>query len=422
MSLIAKPGMGKTTILLHLLNQLGEAARSVFLFQTLCSPEALLHDLLRDLGVVDPSGDIGRMQEQLNRVLMAEARHGRKVVVVIDEAQNLEDSALELLRMLSNFETTSYKLMQIILAGQPQLSEKLASPHLLQLRQRIAISAWLQPLSADETRLYVKHRLQVAGFDFRTALFTPKAGALIAKYSEGIPRNINNICFNALSVGWASKQRTIEKEVVREAVREMTFQEGDVASLDHDPFIPRLLAWMARKPVFPLSFSSRISVCVILLLTLVLLSSGARPDGVGLSGSSSMSLQLTTSQLAMEALEDGFTAVGATASSIPPVDGRSASKPAATEDSRRPETTSASRPNAATQLHSTRAHATTPDDLWSQVKNENSDAELELARMYLEGTSVPRNCTQAQILLQAASRRGNEHATYLLKDGEGQCP
>ena len=152
MSLIAKPGMGKTTILFQLLSQLEGSARTVFLFQTLCSPKELLRGLLRDLGVVDEAGDVVRMQEQLNNVLLAEARQGRRVVVVIDEAQNLKDSALELVRMLSNFETTSDKLMQIILAGQPQLREKLASPHLIQLRQRMSIFARLHPFSVEETQ------------------------------------------------------------------------------------------------------------------------------------------------------------------------------------------------------------------------------------------------------------------------------
>ncbi len=150
MSLIAKPGMGKTTILFQLLSQLEGLARTVFLFQTLCSPKELLRSLLRDLGVSDDHGDVVRMQEQLNGVLAAEARQGRTVVVVIDEAQSLEDSALELVRMLSNFETSSYKMMQIILAGQPQLREKLASPQLLQLRQRMSVLARLQPLSVEE--------------------------------------------------------------------------------------------------------------------------------------------------------------------------------------------------------------------------------------------------------------------------------
>src|ERR1022692_4403798 len=111
----------------------------------------------------------------------------------MDEAQNLSDSALELLRMLSNFETPREKLMQIILSGQPQLAEKLASPNLVQLRQRISIVARLKPFTLQETNGYVGHRLGVAGYDFRASLFTPRAGAMIAEHSGGIPRNINNI-------------------------------------------------------------------------------------------------------------------------------------------------------------------------------------------------------------------------------------
>ena len=160
MSIVARPGMGKTTILYQLLTRLEASARTVFLFQTLCRPEDLLRSLLRDLGIVDNGGDY-RMQEQLNEVLLVEARLGRRVVVVIDEAQNLSDSVLELLRCFSNFETTRDKLMQIILAGQPQLREKLALPHLVQLRQRMSIFARLHPFTVEETLLYVRHRLRV---------------------------------------------------------------------------------------------------------------------------------------------------------------------------------------------------------------------------------------------------------------------
>src|SRR6266852_386237 len=105
---------------------------------------------------------------------------------------------LNYLRMLSNFEKPGKKLMQIILAGQPQLGERLASPNLLQLRQRISIVARLEPFTPEETNVYVGHRLRLAGYDLQTPFFTPAAGAMIAERSEGIPRNINNICFNAI--------------------------------------------------------------------------------------------------------------------------------------------------------------------------------------------------------------------------------
>ncbi len=283
MSLIAKPGMGKTTILFQLLSQLEGSARTVFLFQTLCSSTELLRGLLHDLGIADDGGDAVRMQEQLIDVLLAEARQGRKVVVVIDEAQNLDDSVLEMLRMLSNFETANDKLMQIVLAGQPQLREKLASPHLLQLRQRMSIFARLHPFSADETRLYVGHRLRVAGFDFKIPLFTQGAGELIAKHSEGIPRNINNICFNALSLGCVLKQRTIQEEVVRECLDDMDFDPQGANPSDEEPSGGKLFAVPAKKPVAesqqPSWWRRRLAVCVLLLLQLVCLSSGRQsPD------------------------------------------------------------------------------------------------------------------------------------------------
>jgi general secretion pathway protein A len=289
MSLIAEPGMGKTTILFQLLSQLEGSARTVFLFQTLCTPKDLLRGLLRDLGIVDEHGDAVRMQEQLNHVLLAEARLGRTVVVVIDEAQNLEDSALELVRMLSNFETSSYKLMQIVLAGQPQLREKLASPQLLQLRQRMSIFARLQPLSVEETYQYMGHRLRVAGYDFKTPLFTRKAGALIAKYGEGIPRNINNICFNALSLGCALKQKTIKEEVVRETLDDLELKADGANGVNQEPTGRKMFAVRTSQPITefrrPVVWRRRFAGFLMLLLQLLCFS-GGRERPVALRGHS----------------------------------------------------------------------------------------------------------------------------------------
>jgi general secretion pathway protein A len=278
MSFIAKPGMGKTTILFELLNQLGSSARTVFLFQTLCSPNELLRSLLRDLGIVDVDADAGRMLEQLIDVLVAEAHKERRVVVVIDEAQNLEDAALELLRMLSNFETPSYKLIQIILAGQPQLREKLASPHLLQLRQRMSIFARLHPFTVEETRLYMRHRLQVAGYDFRTPLFTPPAEALIARYSEGIPRIINNICFNALSLGCVLKQRSIREEVVRESLDDLDLSTESADDSVEEPAVRKRVAFSGSEyravSHQPSAWWKRIALCVVLVLQILSFTGG----------------------------------------------------------------------------------------------------------------------------------------------------
>lgn len=220
-ALIAKPGMGKTTLLFDLLNKVQDQARTAFLFQSQCSPLDLLRNLLDDLSIEHEGSDIAKMQRKLNECLLSEAGKGKKLVAVIDEAQNLDESTLEVVRMLSNFETPQEKLMHFVLAGQPQLSEKLASPGLIQLRQRISIVARLKPFTVEETQLYIDHRLRVAGYDFAKPMFTKQAIAMIAEHTEGIPRNINNACFNAMSLGYVGKQRTIDQGVIREVLSDL---------------------------------------------------------------------------------------------------------------------------------------------------------------------------------------------------------
>ncbi len=161
------------------------------------------------------------MQITLKELLSEQYRAGRRVVLVIDEAQNLDDSVLELVRMLSNFETERDKLIQIILAGQPQLEKNIASPELVQLRQRVSIFARLKPFTPEETTQYIAHRLRTAGYSFDTALFTKDALALIALCSEGIPRNINNLCFNALSLGSALQQKPIDRDILRQVIADL---------------------------------------------------------------------------------------------------------------------------------------------------------------------------------------------------------
>jgi general secretion pathway protein A len=221
LALIAQPGLGKTTLLFQALNQLREKALTVFLFQTVCTPMDLLRALLTGLGVQETQGSLIQMQSRLKEVLVEQARLGKRVVVVIDEAQNLDDSVLELVRMLSNFETPREKLIQIILSGQPQLAEKIGSPDLEQLRQRVSIFASLKPFTREDTQLYMEHRLRVAGYSFGVPLFTRNAIALIAEYSEGIPRNINNLCFNSLSLACALQKKPIDSEIVGEVIADM---------------------------------------------------------------------------------------------------------------------------------------------------------------------------------------------------------
>jgi len=126
--------------------------------------------------------------------------------------------------MLSNFETSSEKLVHIILAGQPQLAEKLLAPSLAQLRQRISIVARLIPLDSAQTHAYIAHRLRVAGYTSAKPIFSEGASELIALYAGGIPRNINNLCFNAMSLGCSLKRKTIERELVHEVYQDLDFR------------------------------------------------------------------------------------------------------------------------------------------------------------------------------------------------------
>jgi general secretion pathway protein A len=220
-ALIASPGMGKTTLLRQVLHRLPNSPKTIFLFQTIYSPLDLLHTLLTELGVDEPRGNLTEMQSRLNELLVEYARLGKRLVVAIDEAQNLDDSVLEMVRLLSNFETRREKLIHIILSGQPQLAERIESPALVQLRQRISIIARLETFSPEETAVYIDHRMRTAGYYSEVPLFTGEALALIAQFSKGIPRNINNLCFNSLSLGYVLKRRTVDGDIIREVVADL---------------------------------------------------------------------------------------------------------------------------------------------------------------------------------------------------------
>lgn len=221
LALIAEPGMGKTSLLFQLLERLKGSIRSAFLFQTQCDSRELLRYLLQALGIDSQETDLVQLHSRLNQFLLAEATAGRRVVVFIDEAQNLSDSALETVRLLSNFEATDRKLFQIVLAGQPELARRLKNPRLAQLSQRIAVLAGLKPLPLSETLQYIHHRLEIAGYD-GPEVFTSDSVELIAKASQGIPRNINNICFNAMSLACATGCKKVGPEIVQEALNDLS--------------------------------------------------------------------------------------------------------------------------------------------------------------------------------------------------------
>jgi general secretion pathway protein A len=222
--LIAQPGMGKTTMLFHLLETFRTTARIAFLFQTHCNSREFMRLLLADLGCEEDTQDLVKMYDQFNKRLMQIAQEGNRLIVVVDEAQNLEPEVLETLRLLSNFETSRAKLMHIILAGQPALARKLASPRLAQLRQRVSIVQGLAPLPAWEVKNYVEHRLRVAGYKGEP-IFTNDAYESMATATEGIPRNINNLCFNALSLACALRKKNVDSEVVNEVLSDLDLQK-----------------------------------------------------------------------------------------------------------------------------------------------------------------------------------------------------
>ncbi|MGD0964561.1 MAG: AAA family ATPase [Candidatus Acidiferrales bacterium] len=222
MVLTAPPGMGKTTLLFRLLESLRDRARTVFLFQTQCDPGDFYRYLVRDLGLA-PGPDQASIHDQLNQVLLEEARLGRRFVLVVDEAQGLQPAVLETIRLLSDFESPGRKMLQIIVAGQLGLVETLLRRDMEQLRQRISVVASLKPFNREEVASYVGHRLAVAGYQ-ASSLFTEEALDLIAHGSKGIPRKINNICFNALSLGYALKRKQIGRDVVEEVLADLQIE------------------------------------------------------------------------------------------------------------------------------------------------------------------------------------------------------
>jgi general secretion pathway protein A len=246
LALIAKPGMGKTNLLFHLLQQFRSKARTAFVFQTQCTSREFMRFLLLELGCeVNGEPDLVTMHEQFNRCLLQEAQAGRRFIVVVDEAQNLEPSVLETVRLLSDFETPQAKLLQIVLSGQPELADKLARPSLRQLRQRVSLLSTLAPLPPEEVARYMNHRMRAAGRADGLP-FTGAAVKMIADMSEGIPRNINNICFNALSLGCSLRHRTVDIDVLRQVASDF-----DLSALRSDPGIRNFDLERVTGPMAP---------------------------------------------------------------------------------------------------------------------------------------------------------------------------
>jgi type II secretory pathway predicted ATPase ExeA len=214
--LIGDPGMGKTILLLHLLEQFGDSALTAHLFWTQLGGDEFVRYFLHELGVFKPPDDIAPAQEQFRQLLQREFRQGRRVIVAIDEAHNLEIPALCGLAELLDDSLARSKELTVILAGLPQLAAKLASPEVHGIVDRISAIASLSPLTADETASYIHRKLEVSGCQ-GDGPFTSQALATIATLAEGIPRNINNICFAVLYLAEKQVRDVIDSAMVLEA-------------------------------------------------------------------------------------------------------------------------------------------------------------------------------------------------------------
>jgi len=210
-------GTGKTTLLRTLLERLNADTPVAYVHNSALNIEGLLEYVLQDWGVKSTANSHAQRLFELNEFLIDQHRKGGTPVLVIDEAQNLSVETLEAVRMLSNFETTSQKLMQILLVGQPELRVKLDLPELRQLKQRIGLRCHIAPLSAEETRLYIRHRLRIAGA-IDAGTFTDGAIQKIADYSGGTPRVINIVCDHCLLSGFADSKKRIDAGTVTEAI------------------------------------------------------------------------------------------------------------------------------------------------------------------------------------------------------------
>ncbi|MCP5056348.1 MAG: AAA family ATPase [bacterium] len=218
-------GTGKTTLCRTLLGRLEAGTEVAFIFNPQLSGLELLQAINAELGLPVEDHDRRQLHEQLNRFLLAKRRDGRRVLLIVDEAQVMERDALEQVRLLSNLETNTAKLIQIVLIGQPELDTMLESPDLRQLRQRISVRWRLTPLSVTDTRDYVRHRLRIAAGAPRE-LFTDLALREIHRRSGGIPRLINLLCDRALLAGYAAEAKAIGLGLVTQTDREVRVSTG----------------------------------------------------------------------------------------------------------------------------------------------------------------------------------------------------
>jgi general secretion pathway protein A len=220
--LTGEVGTGKTLILRSLLGLLQRRdVAFALIFNPTLSPLEFMRYLARDFGL--PVGDKAKDEliHMLNGFLLQRHQKGLTTILVVDEAHHLSPEILEEIRLLTNLETSQQKLLQIVLAGQPELDLKLDSHELRQLKQRIALRCHLDPLSLNETREYISRRLRIAGATGVVQIFSGPAIEAVFRHSRGIPRLVNTICDNALLAGYAKHAATITSEIIDDVARDL---------------------------------------------------------------------------------------------------------------------------------------------------------------------------------------------------------
>ncbi|MFA6172403.1 MAG: AAA family ATPase [Kiritimatiellales bacterium] len=220
--LTGEVGCGKTTVCRSVLNNLPGAVHSALILNPSITARQLVRSILLDLNI-EPKGQDKMVHiAQLNRFLLQCLEKGENVAIIIDESQNLDPQLMEQVRMLSNLETDQHKLMQIILAGQPELKERLQRPELRQLRQRVMVHCDLAPLSVTETAFYIQHRLHVAGAADPVSVFQSAAIEQIHARAGGIPRQINTVCDRSLLSAYVRQDHQVTPLDVENALAELS--------------------------------------------------------------------------------------------------------------------------------------------------------------------------------------------------------
>jgi general secretion pathway protein A len=224
-TLTGEVGTGKTTLVNRLLDWLHHRrARTAFLFNSRMNSSQLFDFILAEFEIHCDSKSKSQQLMKLNHWLLDRYRAGETVVLIIDEAQNLTFPVLEEIRLLTNLETATEKLLQIVLSGQPELEEKLKLPELRQLRQRIMLRCKTSPLSKEQTQEYMEERLRIAGAN-STPIFSRAAMDMVHLYSLGVPRVVNLLCEHSLVNGFVEQQRPIGPKIVEDVAREFQLDE-----------------------------------------------------------------------------------------------------------------------------------------------------------------------------------------------------